>query len=425
MPEDVIPTLDTTPAEPAPDESIEPTTEGSDPEGSEADPSGEPEGQEQHPPAEGNDGSPILDGKRLSEAAKATLAEIKAKDPKLAAQLKSALFTADALRRAVPGGLKEVAELRQQIENLGGADGIQAMRAEQQQWKALDEQFVSGDPKFIESIAEASPEAFAKIAPAAFAKFQELHPEGYSAYVSQVFVADMLQEGIPLALERLQDFIADNPKALQVWQKLAGYVNRVNGFAQKPVNAPAMQQRPQAGDDRERMLTEREQNLTRTEWRGAADSERMNVFNAEYARLTAGRKIGDSQAAAIKELYVSRLSAALRKAPHFNANIDKYFANKDRSGYLRYIGSLYKQEIPKALRSAVDSVLPAKPGPAAKPAATAKPATNAAPAAPANGYAWLATVPAKDKIDFRQTTPNMIREGKAVLVDGKKVQWKK
>ncbi|MGH9345048.1 MAG: hypothetical protein ACRD19_14970, partial [Terriglobia bacterium] len=145
--------------------------------------------------------SAVIDGKRLSESAKAAIAEIKAKDPKLALEIKRALFSADALHRAAPGGVREISELRRQVEDLGGTEGIQGLRAEQQAWAALDEQFSAGDPNFIANIAEESPDAFLKLAPTAFQKFQELHPEGYSAYVSQVFVADMQQEGIPLAIE--------------------------------------------------------------------------------------------------------------------------------------------------------------------------------------------------------------------------------
>ncbi|MGH9343298.1 MAG: hypothetical protein ACRD19_06000, partial [Terriglobia bacterium] len=246
--------------------------------------------------------------------------------------------------------------------------------------------------------------------------------------VSQVFVADMQQEGIPLAIERLQDFIGGDPKAMAIWKQLAGYVNRVAGFASKPVASASPTARRDGGheiDERERSIAEREQNLVRTEWRGSADSERVSVFNAEYARLSQGRKLTDAQGAAIKELYLSRLGSALRKTPKFNETIDRYFTHRDREGYLRFIGSIYKQEIPRALRSAFESVVPGRPGP--KPGAgTAKPAAAAAAAGSvANGYAWTAAAPAKGQIDFRKTSADMIREGKAVLTDGKKVQWKR
>lgn len=384
------------------------------------------EGGGELPPAAaaGADTGLVIDGKRLSASAKATLEEIKAKDPRLAAQIKSALFSADALKRALPGGLKEVGELRQSIEELGGPEGIARIREEQAEWNALDQQFVSGDPRFVENIAASSPEAFLKLAPAVFQKFAELNSEGYSAYVSQVFVSDMQQEGIPLALERLQDFIGDNPRAMEVWKKLAGYVNRVAGLAAKPVNPPAKAQ--QQDDGRERSLAEREQALTRNDWRGAADAERLKSFSSEYARLTQGRKVTETQKAAIQELYVSRLGAALRKVQNFNSNIDRYFANKDREGYLRYISSIYKQEIPKALRSAVESVLPGKPGPAAtRVAANTAQSGKATAAAAASGYAWTAAPPDKHTIDVNRTTMDMIREGRAVLIGGKKVQWKR
>jgi len=369
--------------------------------------------------------SAIVDGKRLSEAAKATLAEIKARDPRLAAQIKSALFEQDALRRAVPGGLKEVSELRTTLETLGGKEGIARLEAERAEWTALDEQYIRGDARFIESIATTNPEAFQKLAPAAFQKFAELNPEGYAAYMGQVFVADLQQEGIPLALERLQDFISDNPRALEVWKKLAAYVNRVGTFASKSVAPAASKAKPEAADERERAIAEREATLTRTEWRAEADRERLGVYQPEWKRLTEGRKISDDQRAAIEELYVSRLAAALKRNPNFNSTIDRYFQAKDRAAYVRYMASIYKQEIPRALRSAIDSVLPAKPGPAKSAAPAQAAAPNAAPGQPASGYTWAAAAPPKDQIDVTRTTMDMIREGRAVLLGGKRVQWKK
>jgi hypothetical protein len=419
MPEDAIATLEA-PVETADETSVD---TGIDESTEEAPVDGAESTEEAEPVETSTETGPIIDGKRLSEGAKATLAEIKAKDPKLAAQIKSALFSADALRRQLPGGLKEVATLRQQIEEIGGPDGIQALKAEQQEWNALDQQFAAGDPKFVDNIAEGSPESFVALAPAVFAKYAELNQEGYSAYVSKVFVADMQAEGIPLALERLQDFIGDNPKAMEIWQKIAGYVNRVNGMAQKPVNSPVKPGNA-APDDRERQLTEREESLTRTEWKGATDSERMNVFNSEFARLTAGRKISDVQKAAIKELYASRLMAAARKTQNFNSNIDRYFSSRDRAGYLRYMGSFYKQEIPKALRSAIDSVMPSKPGPAARPPVAAAPVSAGKPA---TGFAWVASAPSASSVDMTHpfNTQANWSAGKAVLKNGSKVTWKK
>ena len=161
---------------------------------------------------------------KLSADVKQTLAEIKAKNPALANQLQRALFKSAEVDRVLPGGIRQAQELQKQIAEWGGPEKVKQTREELAYFSDLDSQFTAGDPRFISAMIEtpAGQEAFQKLAPAMFDKYLEMNPEGYGAYVSKVFTADMVQEGIPLALERLQDFIGDNPKAMEVWKKLAG-----------------------------------------------------------------------------------------------------------------------------------------------------------------------------------------------------------
>ena len=368
-------------------------------------------------------GARAVENGKLSEAAKRTLDEIKAKDPKLARELRTALFQADAVRKALPGGLKEVSQLRQQVEALGGPEGVQRTREELEYFNGLDAAFTAGDPKFIQAMTD-TPEgqqAFLQLAPSIMDKFLEMNPEGYGAYVSKVFVADMLQEGVPLALERLGDFIGDNPRAQAIWKQLQGYVNRINGFAQKPVAAPKKADTPAGTPDREKQLQEREQNITRQEWRRESDIGRMDTFNSEWTRLSAGRKLSDVQTGAVKELYASRLHAAASKLPGFSDTLQRYFDGGDKQGYLRYLTSVYKSEIPKALRAAFDAIVPAKPGPKAGAPAASK--AGAPVAKPTPGFEFVGTRPNPNEIDPIRSQ-GLILQGKAVLRSGKKVYWR-
>ena len=354
---------------------------------------------------------------------KAMLAEVSAKNPRIANQLKQAWFKAEAIDKAVPGGLREVRQLRQQVEALGGPEGVQRTREELEYFNGLDAAFTAGDPKFIQAMTD-TPEgqqAFLQLAPSIMDKFLEMNPDGYGAYVSKVFVADMLQEGVPLALERLGDFIGDNPRAQAIWKQLQGYVNRINGFAQKPVAAPKKADTPAGTPDREKQLQEREQNITRQEWRRESDIGRMDTFNSEWTRLSAGRKLSDVQTGAVKELYASRLHSAASKLPGFNENLQRYFDSGDKQGYLRYLTSVYKAEIPKALRAAFEAIVPAKPGP--KAGAPAAPKPGAPAAKPTPGFEFVGARPNPNEIDPIRSQ-GLILQGKAVLRSGKKVYWR-
>src|SRR5208282_497211 len=112
----------------------------------------------------------VVDGKRLSEAAKATIEKIKQENPRLAGQLRTELFESDSLRRTFPGGIKEAREVAQFVSEVGGREGYQAVKSTLDQWNAFDQRFIDADPAIIADMVENNPESFIKLAPAVFAK---------------------------------------------------------------------------------------------------------------------------------------------------------------------------------------------------------------------------------------------------------------
>lgn len=367
------------------------------------------------------DAPPVKDGK-LSAAAKTHLEALKATDPKLAKALTTALFANDRFARAVPGGLKEVQALRSALEPLGGVEGLQEVQQKLGYFSTIDEQYTAGDPRFIEALTDTpeGQEAFTKLAPIMIQKFREFHPEGFNAMVCSTIVADMMQDRIPLMLERLQDFIGENPKAQEVLNSISAWVNKVDGFAKKQVAAP---QRTPDNNKQSEALTQREMEQQGREWRFEAKSRQDAVFQSEWDRLTAGRKLSAVQIADIKEQFGFKGKAALDAVPNFNANAQKYFKAKDQAGYLRHIQSTYQQVLPRVLKQVFDKVVPSKPGPR-----VAAPGTKAAPAAAAPGVrgpSMVAAMPSKDQVDFDRTSPDMIRQGRAMLKTGNIVQWRK
>jgi len=94
---------------------------------------------------------------------------------------------------------------------------------------------------------------------------------------------------------------------------------------------------------------------------------------------------------------------------------------------MKYAAKLDREELPKALRAAFDTIMPGKPGP--RPG-TAPAPKNGAPARGmpiAQGFVQIAKQPATSEIDFRNPFNNAqnFQAGKAVLTNGKRVQWQK
>ncbi len=367
----------------------------------------------------------LIDGGKLSADAKKHLEELKTTNPPLAKALQRALYRGAEIEKELPGGVKEVRQLRQTIETLGGEHGIQDLQKERDGWRQFDEQYTAGDPKAIEFMTSEPEgrEAFLKLIPSALAKYEQLHPEGFSNYMAQVIGGTMAQHGIPLALERLSDFIGDNPKAIEQFNKLVGFTKFIGDLSTKQVQPPKFQQED-PNNERTQLEQERSQ-FEREKWKGETAAEQNKMASDEWARLTAGRKLSDQQTAAIFELFTTRFDKEIAK---HEGTLDRYFGAKDKTGFLRYASQLSRTELPKKLREAFEAIVPAKPGP--RPSNGAAPAKNGIPAkgvAIAQGFTQIGKQPATAEIDYRNPFNSIanFQQGRAVLKDGKKVQWHK
>ncbi len=361
------------------------------------------------------------DGKRLDDKAKATLEQIKATDPALAKALRDALFDQDRIRRALPGGLKEVNELRQTIEQLGGPEGIQGIQAEVKGWNDFDQNYMAGDPKALEFMLSSpeSQQAFMKLAPMAFNKFEELNPEGYASYMCQRIVGDAVANRIPIAMELAQHFLAagDTAKSAEQLSQIVKWFQGLDATARKPVAAPPQAQ--QVDNSKLKELETQNSELVRNQWKGESAQEQNQIYSSELNRLLAGRKVTDAQREDILLRVQTKLGLRIKDQ---EKTLNQYFAVKDKGGFLKFASSFSKKHIPELLREAVDRYVPQKPGPKVQQVPqNGKPITPPLGQA-ANGF-QPSTRPERDQIDWGATTHSMMMNRQAVLIGGKKVKW--
>jgi hypothetical protein len=240
----------------------------------------------------------------------------------------------------------------------------------------------------------------------------------------------MMQERIPLLIERLADFLpADRPEAKKIWDTLAAYVNRIGQLAGKPVNAPAA--KPNEQDNaRAKELETRENNLRRTEWREGTNGTHRSLYGTEWKKQIGDRKLTDTQRATVTELYGLKLAQLLKSTQGFNDKLARYFQANQREGFQRYHESVFREMVPKALRTAIAQAgIGNKPGPqAAKPGEPAKPGPVRPPVGgkppAASGFQLVNAKPKMDTVDRVQTTTDMYIQGKAVLKTGQRVSWR-
>ena len=374
----------------------------------------------------------LMAGNQPSPAFKAELDKVENAEIKRAMIRDAAI--AERLRKEIPGGFREVQQLRERIEELGGDEGISSTRAELDGWNQFDEMYTSGDPKVLEFLTE-TPEAksaFLKIAPMAFEKYREAHPEGYNSYVAQVFEADMAQNEVPMTVALLGHLLGrvtfpsdgDRAEAEKLYKSLSDYTNRIRTIARTPVKAPEAAK--PTDDGRSKDLETQLLGETRTNWSTEANANIASpLFRQAWAKNMGGRNLKEAETARFIKYYKVNLQEVLGRKADFTQKLDGYLSGKQKSGFMKHYQAVYSEAVPLAFRQTMAELQYGKPGP--KPAAAAT--TPAKPARtpqgkPDAGYALVAAKPEMSTVNRRQTTPDMWIKHQAILANGKKVSWR-
>ncbi len=368
---------------------------------------------------------------KLSETARAELDKIKAENPRLAREMRAALFDRQALLAKVPGGVKEALATIEAYEAEGGSEAVQQVKQELGQWKDLDADFQAGRPEFVNDIAAGNPEAFTKIGPVVMAKLAEIAPDVFSHEVSKVFAQDMAANDVVLTMRLFQREIAALPEesrgpVQQLWNQLAAYVDRVNGLAKA---APKTEAKPTAANPTGNSdLDQREQALTVREFSAEKARVKDSVTESEFNKNAAGRKIPAEKVSTIQELYEIALDRMVKSIPGHAGKVDRFLAAKDKAGYRKHMEAAIRAKAPEAMAAAFRKAgIGGKPGPvAAKPAA--KPAAGAAkaPTTAASGFVRSATKPSHNEVNWPATNAiagKKAGDGKFIMRDGSRVLY--
>jgi hypothetical protein len=216
----------------------------------------------------------------------------------------------------------------------------------------------------------------------------------------------------------------DSTKASEELSKIVGWFQALDATAKKPASAPQPKGPTAQDDPRFKELEQRDTERTRDDWRQETAKEQNTLYSAELNRLLAGRKVTDAQREDILLRVQTKLGLRIKE---HEKTLDKYFAVKDKDGFLKFSSSFSKKNIPELLREAVDRYVPSKPGPKATP-----PQNGRGPVVPpVNGKVEPGFIrvqqPLKaNEIDWSNpfNTQQNIKSGRAIGLDGKKVTWR-
>jgi hypothetical protein len=386
---------------------------------------GSPDGAEgSHGGAEAAEAKLLVNGK-FSPEFQAEMDRLKTEKPAIAKAINKALREVEGYRRAMPNGLKELKDLRAHVERFGGPQGAEESFKEFAAFRDLDAQFGAGDPRFVEAMIKAEPNAFLKLGPVIFDKYKELHPDGFKSFVAKNVVGEMEKQGFTLSMMRLRDLIGDNPKAMEYFNAAANVFDRLSAEAEKQVELPKPKQDDLAAE-RQQIADQRAQ-LELREWGGDAGQILTKIYNSEFSRqLTALKLSPDKVSATDRAEIQERMDFYLKQAVQRNsATTRAFFDARDRDGYKRHMTQFYGREVPRALQRAIAKTVPeskkAAPAPGVKPAP--QPGFGR-PAAAAAGYTMVAKRPEAFEIDPLRTSKEDFFAKQATLKSGKKVTWR-
>ena len=369
---------------------------------------------------------PIQNGK-LSQKAAATLQKLKSEDPALAKAFKAALYEQNALRNEFPEGLKAIRETMAQIEQFGGLERLPEIAGQAEELSRIDELYEKADPAFVDGMIESNPEAFKALVPVALEKFKAQNFEAYAALVAPDVLGWMdARGGVRDAIESLRELASSNADAAKYVQPLIQFYNSIFELSQKAGQKPAAAAKPaEAVNEREEQLNQREQALKTKEWDTQRGAIHKSAFNTAMSKIMEGKETpNDQQRAAIGTLYMSAMERQA-KDPKHRQTVDRFLAANDVDGYKRYMAGWYKQNLPRALSSAVDAVVGRSKGSPPPPPKTA-PASAKKPGQPqSQGSQFVpGSRPDTKLVDFARTSRDMFyKDKRAILKDGRKVSW--
>lgn len=374
---------------------------------------------------------------------------------KFARMAKDAYSRQYALNQLDPKGLDGIREryaiMDSVIHNdpergeLKGAEAISAMQDSIRDIADIDEKIASGDVTALESFGDDMKAGIVKMAPAILDLARQMDPEGYSAALLPHFVqtlagsplvqnynamVDVLNEQMPAWLpdDKKQAWADDKMKRIM---GMAGNMGTwLNEQAAKAGKGPQSTQ--QVGKDgrkvdplaeRERQFNEREQQQHwNTNISPKLDQHAGTRFSELFKPYAKRLHLDGATTNALKMEFSKRVSAESAKDQQYMSQIKRYHAmrNPDSGTVLNYA----KVQFDKHAKTVMDSLVNEryKPFLSGKPTTQQTTQTQQNRTSPVSGMQFVSVKPARDQIDYRGTTSEMIFKDQYRLKSGKIVQ---
>jgi hypothetical protein len=356
----------------------------------------------------------------LADVVKKSSDALKAINPALPAAMRTAAFELGSLYREFPGGLKEAVAQKQILSEYGGAEGLKETQEAISDYTALEGMFEKGDGAFMERLAESLPASFSKIMPSGLAKWKAVDPESYNHHQAKVFVQTLDQFKVSDTLAQIWQQV-EKP---EIKQALEYIWNQIDGLRKVGEKAPERKTNPQ-----DEALTRREQELAQREQRALlspiANEGRQQIQSITDREMTASYKWAETDPS-VKEAVSERVRQEVVKASQkdsiFMREFDRLKDRGDAQGLSRHVKNFQDRVTPSVVQR-VAKLFAVKPKGAGIAVVKKPVATNGNGVKQEANWTRISQQPSAREIDYGKTNEDMIFAKKAVLKDGRRVNW--
>lgn len=352
-----------------------------------------------------------------------------AKKAGLEKEAKQLYFAQQRLAKVIPGGIGAAIELAQNVERLGGLEAIEQLQTDAESYAADAELFEKGDPRWVETGFEESPESALKMFAHSLDYVAEKHPEHYDHLMAKVIVNDLGNLDVRALYSKLAS-LKDDPQAKELAKQLADYYNsRLEASRKAPEKKPDAQS--SALKKREDELGKKEMNLRQAEARTEIKPTLQNQIGSTIRAEAKARGLDlQKLAKAYESEYLDLVTKIHRRVNELAVKDNRFTRN--------FHAHLVKGEIKKAVKLANDKhnaiigdavretfeksgIFRGKRG-SGQGADKDKDKQRAAGGQGAGeGWTRVKDRPKNSEINWSRTTQAMQLDGKYVLNDGKKV----
>lgn len=378
-----------------------------------------------------------IDWRTIPPQVKAHIQSIQKTDPKLANMLQNAVYTSNSFLKEVPGGIKEIRQLKQSIDEFGGLDEIknisQTYRGLVDEQESMDNMARQGNPEILDNLIEVSGvEGFSKLMGPALARWASSDQAGYTHEMSKVVVSALREGGVVadlnLAFKMLKLNTPEATKeALDCLNRCAEWANEINKVAITAPQRPTVD--PKIAEEQQKINDQKTQ-LFNQEFSGNFRTWRAKEINRLVAEETKGRQLNDYQLNTLHERIIDDVKKILMEDKDYLKNLDRVYNSRNMDELMKFATARSSKLLPEVTKKAYRALFPGVTP--KKAAATTQPngkntsvKTNSTTASTTTGWVKIdaSKAPKPEEIDSKKTTFEMKFKKQAIKKDGTKVYW--